>query len=101
MIRMPDFVSESLVKKAQPDVSKKKGNDIITKIKYEKITEGKCAQILHIGPYSDEAKTTAELLNFIEDQGLRVNGLHHEIYLSDPTKTEPGKLKTIIRYPVQ
>ncbi|HDH12967.1 MAG TPA: hypothetical protein ENG83_12350 [Nitrospirae bacterium] len=67
----------------------------------EIITEGKCVQVMHIGPYSTEPETINLLMAFIAENGLSVNGLHHEIYISDPRKTEPAKMKTLIRYPVK
>ncbi|MCP4726002.1 MAG: hypothetical protein GY863_13250 [bacterium] len=101
LIRMPDFVSKEMVLSLQPEVSDKKKNDLIKEISFETITEGKCVQIMHIGPYSAEPETINRLLAFIKDNGLTVNGLHHEIYISDPRKTAPEKMKTLIRYPVK
>lgn len=100
LIRMPYFVSEDTVKSVQPEVAQKKRNDLIGTIRFDRISEGKSAQILHMGPYADEPETISILMKFIEDNGLSVNGLHHEIYLSDPRKTAPEKMKTLIRYPV-
>jgi hypothetical protein len=57
--------------------------------------------MMHIGPYSTEPETIGAILSFIDENGLKINGLHHEIYLSDPRKTAPEKMKTIIRYPVK
>jgi hypothetical protein len=101
LIRMPDFVSKEMMLSVQPEVSKKKKNDLIQEISFEEITEAQCAQIMHIGPYSTEPETINMLLEFIKNNGLTVNGLHHEIYISDPRKAVPGKMKTIIRYPVK
>lgn len=101
LIRMPDFVSREMMLSIQPEVSKKKKNDLIQEISFESITEGKCVQIMHIGPYSTEPETINVLTEFMAENGLSVNGLHHEIYLSDPRKTEPSKMKTLIRYPVK
>lgn len=101
LIRMPEFVSKEIMASVQPDVTKKKSNALIQEISFETITEGKCVQIMHIGPYSTEPETINLLMGFIEKNGLYVSGLHHEIYLSDPRKTEPSKMKTIIRYPVK
>lgn len=101
LIRMPDFVSREMMLSIQPEVSKKKKNDLIQEISFESITEGKCVQIMHIGPYSTEPETINVLTEFMAENGLSVNGLHHEIYLSDPRKTEPYKMKTLIRYPVK
>ena len=101
LIRMPEFVTREMVLSIQPEVAKKKKNDLIQKISFEKILEGKCVQIMHIGPYSTEPETINTLIAFMVESGLSVNGLHHEIYLSDPRKTEPLKMKTVIRYPVK
>jgi hypothetical protein len=64
------------------------------------LSEGRCVQALHVGPYEDEGKTVADMRAFAEKQGLRVVGPHHEIYLSDPRRVAPNKLKTILRQPV-
>ncbi len=101
LIRMPEFVTIEMMQSVQPGVAKKKKNDLIQKIAFEKMTEGKCIQIMHIGPYSTEPDTIKSLMEFMTEKGLSENGLHHEIYLSDPRKTQPDKLKTIIRYPVE
>jgi len=101
LIRMPDFVSKEMMLSIQPEVSNKKKNALIQEISFESITEGKCVQIMHVGPYATEPETINPLLNFVKDNGLTVNGLHHEIYISDPRKTVPEKMKTLIRYPVK
>ncbi len=101
LIRMPEFVTKEMMVSVQPGVAKKKKNELIHEISFEKITEGRCVQIMHIGPYSTEPDTVNKLMAFMAESGLSVNGLHHEIYLSDPRKTEPSKMKTLIRYPVK
>ena len=101
LIRLPDFVTKEMVTSIQPEVAKKKKNDRIQEVSFEKIAEGKCVQIMHIGPYTTEPETISSLMGFIAEHRLSVNGLHHEIYLSDPRKTEPSKMKTLIRYPVK
>ena len=101
LIRMPEFITKELMFSVQPVVAKKKKNELVQKIALEKMTEGKCVQIMHIGPYSTEHKTINELMAFIDANGISVNGKHHEIYLSDPRKNKPDKMKAIIRYPVK
>jgi hypothetical protein len=101
LIRMPEFVTSEMMLSVQPEVAKKKNNELIQEISFEKITEGKCLQVMHIGPYSTEPGTINALMDFMTENGLSVNGLHHEIYLSDPRKTEVEKMKTLIRYPVK
>jgi hypothetical protein len=65
------------------------------------MTEGKCVQVLHTGPFSEESRTLQKVGDFIVEKGLTQNGLHHEIYLSDFRKTPPEKLRTILREPVK
>ncbi|MCP4187950.1 MAG: hypothetical protein GY763_10160 [Gammaproteobacteria bacterium] len=101
LIRMPEFVAIEMMQSVQPEVAEKKKNELIEEISFEKITEGKCIQIMHFGPYSTEPETIELLMEFMTGNGYSVNGLHHEIYLSDPRKTEPAKMKTIIRYPIK
>ena len=101
LIRMPDFVTSDNFEQAQEDVMKKKGIGKINEIQFKKITEGKCIQIMHIGPYSTEPETINQMKEFITQNGFIENGLHHEIYLSDPRKTEPEKMKTILRQPIK
>jgi len=101
LIRLPDFVNSEIVEKAKQEVMKKKGIDEIKEIKFEKITEGKCIQVLHVGPYTTEPETIAKIRKMMEENNLTQNGPHHEIYLSDPRKTPPQKMKTILRQPVK
>ncbi|NQU67350.1 MAG: GyrI-like domain-containing protein [Candidatus Marinimicrobia bacterium] len=101
LIRMPVFVTREMMLSVQSEVSQKKNNDLIKEISFEKRTEGKCVQIMHVGPYSTEPETINTLMEFMAQNGQSINGLHHEIYLSDPRNTEPSKMKTLIRYPVK
>lgn len=101
LIRMPDFVSLDTVEKAKEDVFKKKGIELIKEIKLKEINEGKCVQVLHIGPYSTEPETIEKMRDFMNKNDLVENGLHHEIYLSDPRKVMLEKMKTILRQPVK
>jgi hypothetical protein len=101
LIRLPDFVTSENVEKARSDVMKKKGIALLKDIKFEKMNEGRCIQALHIGPYADEPETIARMRKMMEENNLVENGLHHEIYLSDPGKTPRQRLKTILRQPVR
>ncbi len=101
LIRMPEFVTEEMMTAVQPEVAAKKKNELINEITFTRFAEGKCIQIMHVGPYSTEPETIDLLMKFMADTNHVVNGLHHEIYLSDPRKTESAKMKTIIRYPVK
>ncbi len=101
LIRMPDFVSSDIVKMAEEEVFKKKGIQLIKEIQLGTLDEGKCVQALHVGPYSTEPETIAKMKAFMHQNDLLENGPHHEIYLSDPRKVAPEKLKTILRQPVK
>ncbi|MGQ9622560.1 MAG: GyrI-like domain-containing protein [Candidatus Caldatribacteriaceae bacterium] len=101
LIRMPDFVNPEVVEKAREEVFKKEGMELLKEIKFEKIKEGKCVQMLHVGPYSTEPETLAKMEKFMEQKNLVKNGPHHEIYLSDPRKVVPEKMRTILRQPVK
>ncbi len=101
LIRLPDFVTSESVDKARQEVMKKKEVDLLKEIKFEKITEGKCIQVLHIGPYSTEPETIEKIRKLMKENNLTENGFHYEIYLSDPRKTPPQKMKTILRQPVK
>ncbi len=101
MIMQPDFVSEELVKKATDQAGKKKKLPALAKLRFQSFHEGLSAQIMHIGPYAEEPPTIEKLHGFIESNGYRMNGKHHEIYLSDPRKAAPEKMKTVIRQPIR
>ena len=101
LIRMPDFVTSEILKKAKEEVFKKKELKLIKQIKFEKMKEGKCVQILHIGSYSIEPESLAKMRKIMEEKNFVENGLHHEIYLSDPRRVPEEKWKTILRQPVK
>lgn len=99
MIALPDFVTEADVADAKRRAAEKKEIPSLDALRFERFREGPTAQIMYIGPYADEAQTIASLHDFIAASGKRLSGRHHEIYLSDPRRTEPAKLKTVIRQP--
>lgn len=101
MIRMPDFVTDENVAKAKKNVKEKKGLKETDKVMLETFDEGLSAQIMHVGPYSEEGRTILKLHSFIKENGYRIRGVHHEIYLSDPRRTPPERWKTIIRQPIE
>jgi hypothetical protein len=103
IIRQPDMVTEDLLADTIKQVQEKKGLPAAANVRLERFTEGRAAQILHVGPYSTEGPTIARLHAFIDDQGLTFDGRvqkHHEIYLGDPRRAAPERLRTIIRQPV-
>lgn len=80
---------------------KKKKVEPVNEVKFEQLKEGKCVQILHIGPYSTEPESLAKMYELMREKRLIFNGLHHEIYLSDPRKVPEEKWRTILRQPVR
>lgn len=101
MIRQPEFVTGELAARAIVEVRKKKNLPGLDKLHFENWCEGLAAQIMHIGPYSEEGPTIENIHRFIKEKGYRPRGKHHEIYLGDPRKTPPEKLKTVIRQPFE
>ena len=106
MIRQPDFITKDMMKKAIEEVEKKKNLPALSRIRFESLHEGISAQIMHIGPYAEEGPTIEKLHNFIEENGYEFDGSmpgkkHHEIYISDMRRTNPEKLKTVIRQPMK
>ncbi|MDD5075877.1 MAG: GyrI-like domain-containing protein [Sphaerochaetaceae bacterium] len=105
MIRQPDFVTSQVFEMAKKNLKRKKPEIDTSIVKLETFNEGLCAQVMHIGPYDDEPATVALLEAFIDSQGYRtlMSGMrqHHEIYLSDPRKSDLAKLKTVLRHPIE
>jgi len=101
MIMQPSFVTADLVEHALAEVKKKKNPAAILKVRFASWTEGECAQIMHIGPFSEEGPTIEKLHRFIDAGNRLLTGKHHEIYLSDIRKADPKKWKTIIRQPME
>ncbi len=101
MVMQPDFITEEMVESAIDEVKRKKNPTALPKLRFEQYNEGLAAQILYFGSYSDEGPTVEHLHVFIEEKGHERRGKHHEIYLSDPRRTKPEKLKTIIRQPIK
>lgn len=99
MIMQPEVVTQKLVAIATEEVKRKKNPKALSKIRFEAFAEGTVAQTLHIGPFSEEGPTIQKVHNFIIDDGHRLSGKHHEIYLSDIRRAAPEKWKTIIRQP--
>lgn len=104
MIRQPDFVTEEIFEAAKAILAKKKPALDLTKARFMKMTEGLCVQIMHKGPYDNEPESIALLGKYADEQGYVADfsetRLHHEIYLSDPRRCAPEKLRTVIRHPV-
>lgn len=100
MIVQPAEVTAEIADHALAKVAAKKGAEAAARLRVERFDEGLSAQVLHRGPYAAEGPTIARLHDFIAGAGYELVGKHHEIYLSDPRRTAPEKLKTILRQPV-
>ncbi|WP_235734981.1 GyrI-like domain-containing protein [Nocardioides alcanivorans] len=103
MILVPDWCHDELVAAAIEAVAgSKDAPEALGRLRLEELEEGRCVQTLHIGPYDEEAAVLAQMHDeFIPESGLRMRGLHHEIYLGDPRRTSPDRLRTILRQPVE
>jgi hypothetical protein len=101
MIYQPDHVTRELFEEAVQQVRGKKDVAALPLLRLEPYHEGLSVQILHIGPYADEGPTIEKLHAFAREKGYRLRGKHHEVYLGDPRRTAPEKLKTVIRQPVE
>ena len=100
MIMQPEFVTPQLFEEALEQVTKKKNIPSLSGIRLESYLEGLAVQTLHLGPYSEEGPTIERLHSYAEENGYQLRGRHHEIYLGDPRRAAPEKLKTIIRQPI-
>jgi hypothetical protein len=100
MIMQPEMVKEKLVRQAIEQVREKKNPVSLPLVRFESFEEGRAAQTMHIGPFSEEGPTIEKVHAFIEESGSRRRGKHHEIYLSDVRRAAPEKWKTIVRQPM-
>ena len=105
MIRQPEFVTAEVFEAAKTALAKKKPHLDVSKARLMKFTEGLCVQIMHKGPYDDEPESIEKLIRFAAENGCEEDfspsRLHHEIYLSDPRKCAPERLRTVLRHPIR
>jgi len=100
MIMQPSPVTKAVFAEGVDAVRAKKNPIMLDAARFESFDEGKAVQVMHLGPYSEEPATIARMVAFSDEHGYKPNGKHHEIYLSDPRRTAPAKLKTVLRHPV-
>jgi len=101
LILQPDLVTAEMFEAARDQMRKKKPSAALAGLRLEEIEEGRCIQIMHIGPYSDEMRTIRVMDEFAAQNGFRMHGKHHEIYLSDPRRAQAEKMKTVLRHPIE
>jgi hypothetical protein len=100
MIVVPEQVTAQVVEDARAAAARKHPRASLDAVRLDRYAEGRCAQVLHVGPYSAEGPTVAALHAFIAEHGYVLVGKHHEIYLGDPRRGAPEKLRTIVRQSV-
>jgi hypothetical protein len=101
MIRQPDEVGAAQLEQVRAQAARKCAPDLLGRLRLEPFMEGRCAQVMHVGPYASERPTIEALHAFIAAEGLVPCGRHHEIYLSDPQRTAPERLRTVLRQAVR
>ncbi len=101
LIRTPEFITPADLDEAVHVLLKRGKGEEVRWVRLEALTEGLCVQMLHVGPYEKECDTIGVMKEFAEKQGCEFHGRHHEIYLSDPRRVAPERLKTILREPVK
>ena len=101
MIMQPDPIDADLVTEALAQARAKKPSQGLERVRYQRWAEGRCAQLLHVGSYAAEGPSIVRLHQAIAAAGCRPRGRHHEIYLGDPRRSAPDKLRTILRHPVE
>jgi len=100
MIMQPDHITGAMFEEALQQLRKKKDNPALSGLRLESFHEGLSMQIMHVGPYAEEPKTIELMMAFARENGYAVRGKHHEIYLGDPRRAKPERLRTILRHPV-
>jgi hypothetical protein len=101
MIMQPEHITAQFVEEAREELAAKKDPPALDRVRFQRFEEGLSAQIMHVGPYDAEGPTIERLHVFISENGYQLRGRHHEIYLGDPRRTAPERLKTVLRQPVR
>lgn len=101
LIRVPDFITAKEVKQAAETLRSRGKGAGAAEVRLERFKEGRCVQMLHVGPYSEEERSIEAMMRFAEEHEMRFEGKHHEIYVSDPRRVAPERLRTILRHPVR
>lgn len=101
MIRQPDQLTPAHLDQARQQAGARPECVPAARARLERFAEGRCAQLLHVGPYEEEGPSLDLLREFVHAEGFEPHGRHHEIYLSDPARTAPERLRTVLRQPVR
>jgi hypothetical protein len=100
MIMQPQHITKEMFQEALQQVRKKRDNPALSRMRLESFHEGLSMQIMHVGPYFEEPRTIEKMHDFAREKNCTFRGKHHEIYLGDPRRAKPGKLRTILRHPI-
>ena len=101
MIMQPDHITLEMYEDALRQLRQKKGERPgFSRLRFESFQEGLCMQTMHVGPYAEESATSARIHAFAQENGYRLRGKHHEIYLGDPRRASPEKMRTVLRQPI-
>ncbi len=101
MMMLPDHITPGMFAEALDKIRQKRPSPSVEKLRLERFQEGLCIQTMHIGPYAAEPATIQRMNAFAAENGYALRGEHHEIYLGDPRRCAPEKLKTVLRHPVK
>lgn len=101
MIMQPEPVTAALFAEAKDKLRAKKNPAMLNDARFVKFEEGPSIQVMHLDPYSEEPASIAKLVAFSTENGYKTHGKHHEIYLGDPRRTAPAKLRTVLRHPIK
>ena len=101
MILQPDHITPAMFGEALDQVTKKHPNPALSRLRLASFCEGLCVQIMHFGPYAAEPATVERMNAWAAENGYRMTGKHHEIYMGDPRRAQPEKLKTVLRHGVE
>jgi hypothetical protein len=101
LIRVPTFITPAHRRAALAQLIARGRGPRVRQVKLETLREGRCVQLLHVGPYEREHTSIERMASLAREAGLRFQGRHHEIYLSDPRRVAPARLRTILRHPVR
>jgi hypothetical protein len=101
MILQPKHITQRMLQDALKQLKEKRDNPSLSRLRLESLHEGLSMQIMHVGPYAKEPRTVEKMKNFAQENGYSLRGKHHEIYLGDPRRAKPEKLRTVLRHPIE
>ncbi len=100
LIRVPEFIRSEDIERARELLGRSGMSDGAAAVRLERLDEGRCVQVLHVGPYADVPETIRRMRAFAEAHGFRFCGAHHQLYIADPRRVPPPRLRTLLRQPV-